>query len=159
MSTTAAVPSRAPVPIPRCGLCGGTRDAIPDLGAYGTVCYDCLEDGYADAVLDLRGVPRPEPDGGAPPAEFAHHVLYGGYAYDAFGGVEAAEDRAKVEAAFQELFDGLGGDAAVPLDHPARKADDAALTYAQSCFDVGVRVGIELEHLRRAILGDPRDVE
>ena len=66
MRTTFPVPSRAPSPTPRCGLCGGTRGVIPDLGAYGTCCMDCLEDGYADAVLDLRGVPRPEPDGGAP---------------------------------------------------------------------------------------------
>ncbi len=79
MLPTLSVPSRAPAPTPRCGLCGGTRDVIPDLGAYGTVCVDCLEDGYADAVLDLRGVPRPEPDGGAPestpPGVFPGFVL------------------------------------------------------------------------------------
>ena len=81
------------------------------------------------------------------------------YAYDAIAGAEARPARKRLEAAFRDLFDGMGGDAAVPLDHPARKADEAAWDFATDCFDVGVRVGVELEHLRRAVLSESYDGE
>ena len=51
----------------RCQYCGGTRDLLPDFGAYGDTCYDCLMDGLADAVhagrLALDGPPEAAPAG------------------------------------------------------------------------------------------------